>query len=117
LQLLTPKSHYFLNSTFANMARNQKSQGVPTLTINPHDAEARSLSGGERVSVRRDGVKVDVMLAVSDAVREGVAALEGKWWDEDRPDAAPLNRLTPSRWSPKGQPAYNDTWVTVEQAG
>ena len=35
LQLLTPKSHYFLNSSFANMAKQRKAQGEPTLEMNP----------------------------------------------------------------------------------
>ncbi len=116
LQLLTPKSHYFLNSTFANMPRNRKSQGVPTATLHPSEAGLRGLAGGDRVAVRCNGVKVEVALAVSDAVRQGAVALEGKWWDEGREDSAPLNRLTPSRWSPAGQPAYNETWVRVEKA-
>ncbi len=115
LQMLNPKSHYFLNSTFANMPRNQKSQGAPTATLHPNDAQSRGLAAGDRVALRRNGVKVDVALAVSDAVREGVVTLEGKLWDEGRADAVPLNRLTPSKWSPAGQPAYNEAWVMVEK--
>lgn len=115
LQVLNPKSHYFLNSTFANMPRNRKSQGVPTATVHPNEARSRGLDDGDRVRLKRDGVKVDVALAVSDAVREGVVTLEGKWWEEGREDAAPLNRLTESKWSPAGQPAYNEAWVIVEK--
>ena len=117
LQVLNPKSHYFLNSTFANMPRNRKSQGAPTATLHPNEARSRGLANGDRVRLRREGVKVDVALAVSDAVREGVVTLEGKWWEEGREDAVPLNRLTPSKWSPAGQPAYNEAWVMVEKVG
>jgi anaerobic selenocysteine-containing dehydrogenase len=114
LQLLTPKSHYFLNSTFANMPRQQQSQGRPTVTMSVEDAEARTLAEGSIVVVRRGPAQINAILKVSDAVRPGILALEGKWWDGDDPAAVPMNRLTASAWSPAGQPTYNETYVTVE---
>lgn len=39
LQLLTPKGHFFLNTTFADMARQRRSMGPPTLEIGREDAE------------------------------------------------------------------------------
>ena len=46
LQLLTPKAHHFLNSTFANMPAQQRGEGRPTLHMHPDDARARALSDG-----------------------------------------------------------------------
>ncbi len=114
LQLLNPKSHYFLNSTFANMARQRAAQGEPAITMHSADAQSRSLAHGARVMVRRGEVSAAVALHVSDAVRPGVVTLEGKWWEGE--GSAPMNRFTSSRWSPAGQPAYNETYVTVEAA-
>src|SRR5262249_26379217 len=114
LQLLTPKAHYLLNSTFANMQRHRQSQGRPTVTMNAAEAAVRALVDGARVVVRRGSARIEADLKVSDTVRAGVLSLEGKWWDGDDPSAAPMNRLTRSRWSPAGQPAYNETYVTVE---
>ena len=114
LQLLNPKSHYFLNSTFANMPRHRDQQGVPVITMHGDDARSRGLEDGMRVAVRNAHAELRLKLAVSDAVRPGVATLEGKWWDGDDPQAAPMNRLSTSRWSPAGQPAYNEVYVTVE---
>ena len=116
LQLLSPKSHYFLNSTFANMQRHQHQQGQPVITIHHRDAEERGLEAGMRVAVRNGAEELRLILAVSNAVRPGVATLEGKWWDGDQADAVPMNRLSPSRWSPAGQPAYNEVFVTVTAA-
>jgi anaerobic selenocysteine-containing dehydrogenase len=116
LQLLTPKSHYFLNSTFANMARHRAAQGAPRITMNPQDARARQLDPQFRVIVRRADQQIEVELAVSESVRSGLVTLEGKWWDEGLASATPLNRLTASHWSPAGEPCYNETWVSVEQA-
>lgn len=113
LQLLTPKSHYFLNSTFANMPRHQASQGQPSITLNTGDAERMGLSPGATVRVASGMESLQLKLKVSDAVRPGVATMEGKWWEVDRPRAA-MNLLTASRWSSAGQPAYNEVFVTVE---
>lgn len=116
LQVLNPRSHYFLNSTFANMARQQKSQGKATVVMNATDAAARSLADGATVTLHAAAGRVEAVLKVSDALRAGVLALEGKWWDGDEPSAGAMNRLTQSAWSPAGQPAYNETYVTVEPA-
>lgn len=115
LQMLSPKSHHFLNSTFANMARHQAAQGAPAITLHPDDAAARGLQSGMRVRVGNGGETLELVLRVSDAVRSGVATLEGKWWESEQPAAA-MNRLTASRWSPGGQPAYNEVFVSVSPA-
>jgi anaerobic selenocysteine-containing dehydrogenase len=65
--------------------------------------------------VKSGGTSLRLTVKVSGDVRPGVALAEGKWWESDKPAAA-LNRLTPSQWSPAGQPAYNDVFITVEAA-
>ena len=49
-------------------------------------------------------------------VRPGVVSLPGKWWRHPADTSAVANLLTPSLWSPGGQPAYNDTFVSVAAA-
>lgn len=117
LQLLTPKAHYFLNSSFANMPRQRRAMGEPTLQMSPGDAEERGLVDGQPVRVANDRGEVVARLEVTDAVRPGVVALPGKWWDRPGETGAVTNRLTASSWSPAGQPAYNDVFVGVEPAG
>lgn len=116
LQLLTPKSHYFLNSTFANMARHRRSQGEPAIELHPDEARARGLADGDAVVVRGERASLRLALRVNAGVRRGLAVLQGKWWGWPEETAAPMNRLSPSRWSPQGQPAYNETYVTIEAA-
>jgi anaerobic selenocysteine-containing dehydrogenase len=55
-------------------------------------------------------------LQVTDKIRPGVVALEGKWWRHPAETEAVANRLAPDAWSPAGQPAYNDIFVHVEPA-
>ena len=113
LQLLTPKSHYFLNSTFANMDRQRKSQGPPVLQINPADAHTRGLTDGDMVVARHERAALRVTLQVTDTIRRGTVALEGKWWRYPYETAAVANRLTPRAWTASGQPAYNDIFLDV----
>ena len=117
LRLLTPKSHYFLNSSFANMPRQREAQGAPALEMNPADAAARGLADGQSVVLANQRGEIQATLAVGDAICPGAVALAGKWWSEPAETAALANLLTPSSWSPGGQPAYNDTFVEVEAAG
>ena len=116
LQLLTPKAHYFLNSSFANMPRQRKSQGEPMLEMNPNDATSRGLSNGQQVALKNELGEIHAALQITDKVRPGVVALPGKWWSQPVETGAVANLLTPSAWSPGGQPAYNDTFATVKSA-
>ncbi|WP_158295575.1 molybdopterin-containing oxidoreductase family protein [Crenalkalicoccus roseus] len=111
LRLLTPKAHFFLNSSFANQPRQRRAQGAPRLEMAPADAAARGLGEGQAVRIGNARGTILATLHVTDAVPPGVAALPGKWWEAD---GAVANLLTPSAWSPGGQPAYNDVFVAVE---
>ncbi|MEZ5924603.1 MAG: molybdopterin-dependent oxidoreductase [Hyphomicrobiaceae bacterium] len=117
LQLLTPKSHYFLNSSFANMARQRKSQGEPTVQVSAADAERLGLSQGDRVELASDVGRVEVRVRIADGLLAGIAVFEGKWWGAPGEAAAEMNLLTASRWSPEGQPAYNECFVRLRRLG
>ncbi len=113
LRLLTPKAHHFLNSTFANMPRHQVAQKQPTLQIHPADAAACAVTDGAAVRLRSDAAEIAVLAEVTDAVRPGTVVLEGKWWQVPGAPGAVANRLAPARWTPSGQPAYNDIFVEL----
>jgi anaerobic selenocysteine-containing dehydrogenase len=113
LRLLTPKAHFFLNSSFANQPRQRRAEGRPTLDMAPADAALRGLRDGEAVRLRNAQGAVPATLRVSDAVLPGVVSLPGKWWSPPEEEGAVANLLSPSAWSPGGQPAYNDIFVEV----
>lgn len=115
LQLLTPKPHHFLNSSFANMRRHRAAQKGPTLYLHPAEAASRGLVDGEHVRISNTQASVQAWLQVSDDVRRGVATLPGRWWSADLGGSG-ANALTPAASSPGGQPAYNDTYVSVERS-
>ncbi|GGG21676.1 molybdopterin containing oxidoreductase [Caldovatus sediminis] len=117
LRLLTPKAHFFLNSSFVNQPRQRRAEGRPTLDMAPADAAARGLRDGEGVRLRNARGAIPATLRVTDAVPPGVVALPGKWWSLPEEEGAVANLLSPSAWSPGGQPAFNDTFVEVVGAG
>jgi len=113
-QLLTPKSHWFLNSTFANMPRQQRGMKRPTLEMNESDAVRLNLKSGEAVRIAGPSAALTAWLATSADIRPGVVALPGKWWAGADNTGALASRLVPGSWTPGGQPDYNDTFVTIE---
>jgi anaerobic selenocysteine-containing dehydrogenase len=115
LQLLMPKSHYFLNSTFANMPRQRGQMNRPTLELHPDDAATRGLIDGDEVEIHNDRAALRAWIKITDAIHQGVAALPGKWWGSAKDSSAVTNLLTPGAWAPHGQPAYNDLFVGVRK--
>lgn len=113
LQLLTPKSHYFLNSTFGNMPRQRGAMGHPTLEIHPRDAAARELADGDEAWLGNEGGSLRAWIRVTEAIHPGVVALAGKWWSIPEETSAIANLLTPAAWTPHGQPTYNDVFIEV----
>jgi len=116
LRLLTPKAHFFLNSSFANMERQRKNQDIPILQMNTNDASSRGLLDGTLVTVSNDQASLSLTLQLTNKIRSGTISLEGKWWNKPSETAAIANRLSPASWTEVGQPAYNDIFVDVRQA-
>lgn len=90
------------------MPRQQKAMKRPTLEMNVDDARHRGLEDGQPVLIRNAQGTLRAWVHVTEDIQAGAVALPGKWWGE-----ATANVLTPSSWSPGGQPAYNDTFVEV----
>ena len=60
--------------------------------------------------------QVTAWVDVGTTVRPGVVSLAGRWWGQPAEVSALTNLLTPSAWTPGGQPAYNDAYVDVVAA-
>ena len=95
------------------MPRQRKNQGLPVLQMNQSDASTRGLVDGSTVMARNDRASLVAALQVTDKIRSGTIALEGKWWCHPSETAVVANRLAPDEWTDAGQPAYNDIFVDV----
>ena len=112
-QLLTPKAHHFLNSSFANMSRHRTAQAGPCLEINPSDAARLGIAAGDEVWVQNSQGRLRAVATPVDGMHASVVAIPGKWWSESDPAGAVTNDLTPPNWSVSGQPTFNDTFVSI----
>ena len=81
LCLLTPKTHLFLNSTFANQGRQAAAQPRPYVVVHPDDAGPRRLVAGDSVRVFNDRGSFTAEAVVSDDTRPGVAVAPMGWWN------------------------------------
>ncbi|MEY4262033.1 MAG: hypothetical protein RLZZ625_869, partial [Pseudomonadota bacterium] len=54
LNILAPKSHGFINSSYANIENKLKAQGEQFVMIHPLDAEERGIKNGDRAKVFND---------------------------------------------------------------
>jgi anaerobic selenocysteine-containing dehydrogenase len=114
LALIAPASHYFLNSTFANVPALAERQGAPTIVLHPSDAAARNLHNGDTARVYNDRGKFQARVVVSDRVRPGVAASVKGFWPKRVSSVTNANATVAERDSDMGGGAvFHDNRVEV----
>ncbi|HEX6656978.1 MAG TPA: molybdopterin dinucleotide binding domain-containing protein [Ilumatobacter sp.] len=117
LALLTPKTHFFLNSTFANQLRQHKAQPAPFVVVHPHDATARGIADGDLVRVFNDRGECQLEARVSDDAPAGVVVAPASWWMRDHARQVGAQVTTSQRLTVLGRaPTFNDTRVQVSRA-
>lgn len=116
LALISSPRHYFLNSTFVNIASLRK-DAEPECVMHPVDAERRGLIHGSMVVVHNDRGHFLVRLRVEPAVREGVVWAPSIWWGKYAPDGQNANATTSQRETDMGHgPVFYDNLVEVSAA-
>jgi anaerobic selenocysteine-containing dehydrogenase len=117
IHLVTPAAHHFLNTTFANMPRMMKGEGVPTIYLNPVDAKARGVESGDWVRVFNDRGSVRLQVQVGDWSLAGVAISPSIWLSRYMPDGVGINALTLDQPADFGGGAsFHTNLVQVEKA-
>jgi len=116
--LITPANHYFLNSIFANVRRQQRRAGAPTLLIHPDDAARRHINAGDEVCVANARGSFFAVAEVSDRVRPGVVASPKGRWPSESKGGTTVNATVDERDSDMSRGAvYHDNRVRVDKAG
>jgi anaerobic selenocysteine-containing dehydrogenase len=115
LAMITPKTHLFLNSTFANQRRQHAAQPAPVVVLNPADAAARGVNDGNQVRVFNARGSFVCGALVSDDARPGVLVAPMGWWNADYPNGRSGQATTSQRLTALGAaPTFNDNRVEVE---
>lgn len=80
LNILTPKSHGFLNSCYANVAEKIKNQGEQFVMINSVDAALRAIKEGDKVKVFNDRGAFEAVAKLTKDVNPGVVVTTLGYW-------------------------------------
>ena len=94
IQLLSPPRPQFLNSTFANSPKHRAKAGDPTVEMARFDAEARHLADGDWAEIYNARGVFRARVALSGAVRPGVAVATGLYWNKLVPGHGNANSTT-----------------------
>ena len=114
LNVISPKSHGFLNSCYANEPHKIRGQGEQFVMISPKDAAARSIREGDPVRVFNDRGDFEGLARVTDDVGEGViVATLGYWRSLNRSDGS-VNSISSAEFCGLGRaPTFSDNLVQV----
>jgi anaerobic selenocysteine-containing dehydrogenase len=80
LNIISPKSHGFLNSCYANMDGKIKNQGEQFVMIHPADADRRGIKEGATVKVFNDRGAFEGVARVSKDVNAGIVVATLGYW-------------------------------------
>ena len=115
LALITPKTHLFLNSTFANQRRQHSAQPRPEVIVSPEDAGTRRIEDGAAVRVWNDRGAFTCAARVSDDARPGVLVAPMGWWNRDYERGRSAQATTSQRLTEVANaPTFNDNRVEIE---
>lgn len=117
LQLVTPPSQHFLNSTFAGTPSSLRLEVTPRLKLHPADAAARGLADGDACRAFNDRGECFLTVEVTADARPGVAVAESVWWPKRMRGRKGINQLTSAALTDLGDCArFHDGLVQVEPA-
>ncbi len=80
LNILAPKSHGFINSSYANFESKIKGQGEQFVMIHPADALDRGLVDGARAKVINDRGSFEALAKVTTDVNKGIVVTTLGYW-------------------------------------
>ncbi|MBA3438589.1 MAG: molybdopterin oxidoreductase family protein, partial [Pyrinomonadaceae bacterium] len=116
LALISPASHAFLNSSFANLPKHLRQEARPFIEINPTDADARGIRDGERVRAFNGRGSCELTAVVTKRAREGVAVSPFGWWNKLSSDKVNINQLSSQGLTDMGNGAtFYDALIEVER--
>lgn len=115
LNIVSPKSHGFLNSCYANMDSKLRGQGEQFVLINPHDAAERHIADGDTVRVFNDRGAFEGAARLTTDVNSGVVvATLGYWYQRNR---GTVNVISSAEFVDMGHaPTFSDNLVEVARA-
>ncbi|WP_233508103.1 molybdopterin-containing oxidoreductase family protein [Spongiactinospora gelatinilytica] len=117
LMLVTPASHTFLNTIFANNPELRRRAKGPKVLVSEPDATARGLTDGQWARVFNAHGEFTAEVEISDRVRPGVAATFKGHWAKLSPGGTNVNAVVEERDTDLGPGvAFHDNFVEISPA-
>ena len=113
LSIISPKSHGFLNSCYANMEEKIKGQGEQFVMINPADADMRSIKEGAKVRVFNDRGAFEGDARITKDVNPGIVVATLGYWRQL--NEGTVNCISSAEFGDMGHSTtFSDNLVQVE---
>ncbi|MBO6757235.1 MAG: molybdopterin-dependent oxidoreductase [Roseibium sp.] len=93
LRILSPASKWQMNSSYANDRGVQRQIGKILVLVHPHDATARGLKTGDKVTLANDVGSLPVTVDVSELTQPGMGVVYKGRWPNAEPSASNINVL------------------------
>tara|TARA_Y100000022_G_scaffold119492_1_gene103255 strand:- start:3701 stop:5821 length:2121 start_codon:yes stop_codon:yes gene_type:complete len=115
LNVISPKSHAFLNSCYANMEGKQKTQGDQFVLMNKVNAKQRNINDGDMVKVFNDRGSYEGVLRLTDDVNPGIIVSTLGYWRQH--NKGTVNSISSAEFANMGNaPTFSDNLVEVTKA-
>ncbi len=115
--LITGASHHFVSSSLANIPKLLGKEGIPSVEINPADAERRSIIDGEDVILSNKRGWCRLRARITTDVPVGVAVSPKGQWAQNSPDGHNLNWTTSDAIADLGgQSTFHSNLVDIRPA-
>jgi anaerobic selenocysteine-containing dehydrogenase len=112
LNIVSPKSHGFLNSCYANMEQKLQGQGEQFVMINQRDADTRGIIDGDRVQVMNSRGAFKGVARITDDVKCGVVVATLGYWRQLNDGT--VNSISSASFGDMGHsPSFSDNLVEV----
>ena len=115
LNIISPKSHAFLNSCYANMSDKQNVQGDQFVLINELDAKRRNIENGDKVKVFNERGSFEGNVKITDDVDEGIVVATLGYWRQLNTTGT-VNSISTAKLADMGNaPTFSDNLVDVSK--
>lgn len=117
LNLISPKSHAFLNSNYGNLpAQTAQAGEEQAVILHPEDAAARGIAAGTAIRVFNDRGAFEALATLSPDVMRGVVVAPAGYWHGTNRKRPTVHALTPLTFADLGRaPTFSDSLVEVVQ--
>jgi anaerobic selenocysteine-containing dehydrogenase len=115
LNLISPKSHAYLNSSAGDQPAQRRVQGEQAVTVHPRDAAERGITDGQYVRVYNDRGQFIALAQVRDDIAPGVVMAPMGAWRKNAKGQSTVNAVNPFVFADLGNaPTFSDTRVEIE---